>query len=202
VIEVSGLGEAVAFRALPVALSHVNMDDYDLWITHHYIPFLSIMRQCMLPWKKNACCRESHLSYLSITLLPYNHTIHVCTTFYWGQDFLTCVFYERPRGVLWHHFSQLREAAVNFSSPPHCRCSLDFLDMCGTIKIFFLLLWFFRYVHFASSHKNTRKKDGKFVGRKKFGNKFEKYRHKYFVKNIWNNFLKNLEQNFRHKLSK
>jgi hypothetical protein len=54
--EVGGLGDAIAFTVLP--LSHVNMDDYDLQITlqygfalitHHYVPLLSNIRQCMLP---------------------------------------------------------------------------------------------------------------------------------------------------------
>jgi hypothetical protein len=45
-IEVGGLGDATAFTVLPVALSHVNMDDNDIyknhsaiWVctnTHHY----------------------------------------------------------------------------------------------------------------------------------------------------------------------
>jgi hypothetical protein len=40
-IEVGGLGDVVAFTTLPVTLSHVNMDDYDvgtttIWVcTHH-----------------------------------------------------------------------------------------------------------------------------------------------------------------------
>jgi hypothetical protein len=45
-IEVGSLGDAIAFTVLPVALSHVNMDDNDIRITlqygfaritHHYV---------------------------------------------------------------------------------------------------------------------------------------------------------------------
>jgi hypothetical protein len=52
-IEVGGLGDVVAFTALPVALSHVNVDDYDLGITrqygfalitHHYVSLFFITR--------------------------------------------------------------------------------------------------------------------------------------------------------------
>jgi hypothetical protein len=57
-IEAGGLGDTTAFRALPVAISYVNLDDYDLritreygftLITHDYVPLLSITRQCILP---------------------------------------------------------------------------------------------------------------------------------------------------------
>jgi hypothetical protein len=51
--EVGGLSDAATFTALPVALSHVNMDDYDIGITrqcrfalitHHYVSLLFITR--------------------------------------------------------------------------------------------------------------------------------------------------------------
>jgi hypothetical protein len=35
-IKVGGLGDATAFTVLPVALSHVNMDNNDIRITQQY----------------------------------------------------------------------------------------------------------------------------------------------------------------------
>jgi hypothetical protein len=64
---------------------------------HHYVPFLSIMCQCMLSRKKNACCRESRLSYPSTVLLLYvNHNLCMHHVSYRGRTVSPAVFYERP----------------------------------------------------------------------------------------------------------
>jgi hypothetical protein len=51
-------------------------------------------------------------------------------------------------------FPQSREAAADFSSPPHCRCSLGFFNTCDTIN-FFCYCDFLDtcalHVHFASN---------------------------------------------------
>jgi hypothetical protein len=132
-------------------------------ITHHHIPLLSIMRQCMLLWKKNAYCHESLLSYLTIMLFPYiyhNPCRHHVS--YWGRDFVTCVFYEldvEPRrccrwgrllcfqpgrsAILWHCFTSSHER--QFLISPHPMLSLQpwFFYTCGTIKLNFFVIMIF-----------------------------------------------------------
>jgi hypothetical protein len=67
-IEVGGLGDATAFTVLPVALSHVNMDDNDIYKNHaaiwictnhtslrfiafHHTPMHVVLKEdCMLLW--------------------------------------------------------------------------------------------------------------------------------------------------------
>jgi hypothetical protein len=62
-------------------------------ITHHYISLFSITRQCMLLWKKIACCRE-----LIMFILSANHIAPVCQS--WSMH--------TPRFVLRTGLSHLR----------------------------------------------------------------------------------------------
>jgi hypothetical protein len=78
-IEVGGLSDATVFTTLPVALSHVNMDDYDLrvtrqygfaLITYHYVSLLFIKRHQA---SMHAAAKEKCILPLITFILSVDH---------------------------------------------------------------------------------------------------------------------------------
>jgi hypothetical protein len=128
-------------------------------ITHYYVPFISIKCRCMLPWI------TSILPVNHVALVRQSQSIHAPRFLLRTGLSTLCFLYEhltlsqgtiadgapialptRPVTILWHRFFPTARGSCWFLLTPCCCCNIDFLDMSDTIKIFFWLLWFFRYV--------------------------------------------------------